>query len=119
MGRRQVINIQYRFMFLAVLEITFDGISMLSSVIPNSAQGHASTQSLSGCLQQQLVNVDDFSDFYDIEQAYILNNFENDFDGTSMLYSMPSNTVQDHASAISLSGYPQQQLDSVDNITLY
>ncbi|KAF0507671.1 hypothetical protein F8M41_018956 [Gigaspora margarita] len=51
-------------------ENDFDRIRMLSSVIPSSVQGHALTQSLSGCLQQQ-VNVDDFtlySDFCDTEQ---------------------------------------------------
>ncbi|CAG8717662.1 19795_t:CDS:1, partial [Gigaspora rosea] len=96
----------------------FDGIS---SVIPNSVQGHASILSLSGCLQQQPVNVDDFtlySDFYEPEQVYILNNFENDFDETSMLYSSPS-PVQGHASTLSLSGYPQQQSDNVYDVTLY
>ncbi|KAF0447471.1 Zn2-C6 fungal-type DNA-binding domain protein [Gigaspora margarita] len=77
-------------------ENDFDGISMLSSVIPKPVQGHASTLSLSGCFQQQPVNVDDvtfYSDFSDPEQVYILNNFENDIDGTSMPYSMTPNPV--------------------------
>ncbi|KAF0436103.1 hypothetical protein F8M41_004723 [Gigaspora margarita] len=101
-------------------ENDFDGISMLSSVIPNPVQGHAPTLSLSGCLQQQPVIVDDdtlYSNFYDPEQVYSLNNFENDIVGTSMLYSMTPNPVQDHAST--LSGYPQQQLDNVGYFTLY
>ncbi|CAG8618548.1 28216_t:CDS:2, partial [Gigaspora margarita] len=100
----------------------FDGISMLSSVTPKPVQGHASTLSLSGCLQQQPVNVDDvtfYSDFSDLEQVYILNNFENDIDGTSMPYSMIPNLVQGHASILSLSEYPQQQLYNVDDVTLY
>ncbi|KAF0507674.1 hypothetical protein F8M41_018960 [Gigaspora margarita] len=100
----------------------FDRISMLSSVIPNSVQSHASTLSLSGCLKQQPVNVDDFtlySDFYDPEQVYILNNFVNDFDGTSMLYSMTPNPVRGHASTLTLSGYPQQQSDHVDDVIIY
>ncbi|CAG8654582.1 12787_t:CDS:2, partial [Gigaspora rosea] len=74
----------------------FDGKSMLSSVIPNHVQGHASTLSLSGCLQQQPVNVDDvtlYSKFYDPEQG--------------------------HASTLFLPGYPQQQSDNVDDVTLY
>ncbi|CAG8598098.1 12644_t:CDS:2 [Gigaspora rosea] len=76
-------------------ENDFDGISMLSSVIPNPVQ-----------------------EFYDPEeQVYILNNFENNFDGTYMLYSITPNPVQNHASA--LSGYPQQQLDNFDDATLY
>ncbi|CAG8793991.1 14205_t:CDS:1, partial [Gigaspora rosea] len=102
-------------------ENEFDGISMLSSAILNPVQGHASTLSLSGCLQQQPVNVDDvtfYSDFSDPEQVYILNNFENDIDGTSMPYSMTSNPLQGHASTLSLSGYPQQQ-SNFDDVTLY
>ncbi|RIB30683.1 hypothetical protein C2G38_2026628 [Gigaspora rosea] len=100
----------------------FDGKSMLSSVIPNHVQGHASTLSLSGCLQQQPVNVDDvtlYSKFYDPEQVYIINNFGHDFDGTYMLYSMTPNLVQGHASTLFLPGYPQQQSDNVDDVTLY
>ncbi|KAF0403431.1 hypothetical protein F8M41_009248 [Gigaspora margarita] len=92
----------------------FDGISILSSATPKPVQGHAST--LSGCLQQQPVNVDDvifYSDFSDLEQVYILNNFENGIDGTSMPYSMTLNPVQGHASILSLSEYPQQQSDNV------
>ncbi|CAG8851480.1 45629_t:CDS:1, partial [Gigaspora margarita] len=103
-------------------ENDFDGISILSSVIPNPVQGLASSLSLSGCLQQQTVNVDDvnlYSESYDPEQIDILNNFENDFGGTYMLYSKTPNPVQDHASALSLSGYPQQQLDNFNDITLY
>ncbi|KAF0469050.1 hypothetical protein F8M41_025665 [Gigaspora margarita] len=100
----------------------FDGIYMLSSVTSKPVQGHASTLSLSGCLQQQPVNVDDvsfYSDFSDLEQVYILNNFENDIDGTSMQYFMIPNPVQGHASILSLSEYPQQQSDNVDDVTLY
>ncbi|KAF0537213.1 hypothetical protein F8M41_008721 [Gigaspora margarita] len=103
-------------------ENDFDGISMFSSVIPKPVQSHASTLSLSGCLQRQPVNVDDvtfYSDFSDPEQVYILNNFENDIDGTSILYSMAPNPVQGHASILSLSEYPQQQSDNVDDVTLY
>ncbi|KAF0507668.1 hypothetical protein F8M41_018953 [Gigaspora margarita] len=99
-------------------ENDFDGIS---SVIPNSVQDHASILSLSGCLQQQPVDVDDFtlySDFYDPEQVYILNNFENDFDGISMLYPT-SSPVQGHASTLSLFGYPQQQSDNLYDVTPY
>ncbi|KAF0463778.1 hypothetical protein F8M41_026587 [Gigaspora margarita] len=97
---------------------------MLPSVIPNSVQGCESSLSLSGCFQQQPVIDDDAtlnSNLYDSEQVYqyILNNFENDFDGTSMLYFMPPNPVQDHASNLSLSGYPQQQSDNIDDVTLY
>ncbi|CAG8819581.1 18351_t:CDS:1, partial [Gigaspora margarita] len=100
-------------------ENDFDRISMLSSVIPNPVQDCASTLSLSGCLQQQSVNVDDFTLYYDPEQVYVLNNFENFFDGTSMLYPMIPNPVQGHASTLFLSGYPQQQSDNVDDVTLY
>ncbi|KAF0532981.1 hypothetical protein F8M41_010836 [Gigaspora margarita] len=103
-------------------ENDFDGISVLPSVIPNPVQGHASTLSQSGCPQQQPVIFDDvtlYSNFYDPEQVYILNNFENDFDGTYMLYSMIPNPVQGHASTLSLSGYPQQQSDNADDVTLY
>ncbi|KAF0532973.1 hypothetical protein F8M41_010828 [Gigaspora margarita] len=47
------------------------------------------------------------------------NNFENDIDGTSMLYSMIPNLVQSHSSTISLSEYPQQQSDDIDDVTIY
>ncbi|CAG8760415.1 5582_t:CDS:2 [Gigaspora margarita] len=100
----------------------FDGTSMLPSVTPNPAQGHASTLSLSGYPQKQLDNIDDitlYSEFYDPEQIYIHNNFENDFDGTSMQYSMIPNLVQGHSSTIFLSEYPQQQSGNIDDVTLY
>ncbi|CAG8818239.1 15165_t:CDS:1, partial [Gigaspora margarita] len=103
-------------------ENDFNRISMLSSVIPSPEQGRASTLSLSGCLQQQSVIVDDvtlYSDFYDPEQVYVLSNFENFFDGTSMLCFMIPNPAQGHALTLSLSGYPQQQSDNTDNVTLY
>ncbi|CAG8808289.1 8340_t:CDS:1, partial [Gigaspora rosea] len=98
-----------------------NGFGGRSSVIPNHVQGHASTLSLSGCLQQKPVNVDVtfYSDFSDPEQVYILNNFENDIDRTSMPYSMTPNPVQSHASTLSLSEYPQQPSDNVDDVTLY
>ncbi|KAF0447472.1 Zn2-C6 fungal-type DNA-binding domain protein [Gigaspora margarita] len=94
----------------------------LSSVIPKPVQGHASTLSLSGCLQQQPANVDDvtfYPDFSDPEQVYILNNFENDIDGTFLPYSMTPNPMQGHASIPSLSEYPQKQSDNVYDVTLY
>ncbi|KAF0447470.1 hypothetical protein F8M41_002776 [Gigaspora margarita] len=78
--------------------------------------GHSSTLSLFGYPQQQPDDATLHSEFYGSEQVYILNNFENDFDGTSMLYSMSPNPVQGHASTLSLSGYPPQQSD---NVTLY
>ncbi|KAF0532977.1 hypothetical protein F8M41_010832 [Gigaspora margarita] len=100
----------------------FDGTSVLPSIIPNPMQAYASTLSLFGYSQQQPDNIDDAtlnSGFYDPEQVYILNNFESDFDGTSMQYSMIPNTVQSHASTLSLSGYPPQQLDNIEEIILY
>ncbi|KAF0490040.1 hypothetical protein F8M41_022005 [Gigaspora margarita] len=99
----------------------FDGTSVLPSIIPNPVQGYASILSLLGYPQQQPDNIDVtlYSEFYDPEQVYILNNLENDFDGTSMLYSMIPNLVQSHASTLSLSGYPQQQSDNIENFTLY
>ncbi|KAF0532987.1 Fungal transcriptional regulatory protein, N-terminal [Gigaspora margarita] len=68
----------------------FDETSMPPSIIPNPTQGHASTLSQSGYPQQQPNNIDDVTLYseYDSEQIYVLNNFENDIDGTSMLYSM-------------------------------
>ncbi|KAF0447476.1 Cutinase transcription factor 1 alpha [Gigaspora margarita] len=94
----------------------YDGTSVLPSMITNPAQGHLSTLSLFGYPQQQPYGV---TEFYDPEQVHILNNVENDFDGTSMLYSMSPNPVQGHASTLSLSGYPIQQSDNIENVTLY
>ncbi|KAF0447477.1 hypothetical protein F8M41_002783 [Gigaspora margarita] len=102
-------------------ENDFNGTSVLPSIIPNPAQGHASTLSLSGYPPQQSDNIEDvtlYSEFYDPEQIYI-NNFENDIDGTSILYSMIPNFVQNHASTLSLSGYPPQQADNIDDVALY
>ncbi|CAG8661911.1 17779_t:CDS:1, partial [Gigaspora rosea] len=99
-----------------------DGTSMPSSIIPNPAQGHASTLSLSGYPQQQPDNIDDvtlYSEFYDPEQVNILNNFENDFDRTSLLPSIIPNPAHGHASILSLSGYPPQQSDNIEDVTLY
>ncbi|CAG8670017.1 33353_t:CDS:2 [Gigaspora margarita] len=84
--------------------------------------GRASALTLSGCLHQQSVIVDDvtlYSDFYDPEQVYVLCNFENFFDGTSMLCFMITNPVQGHTLTLSLSGYPQLQSDNTDDVTLY
>ncbi|CAG8618582.1 28218_t:CDS:2 [Gigaspora margarita] len=97
----------------------YDETSVLPSMITNPAQGHLSTLSLFGYPQQQPDYATLHSEFYDPEQVYILNNFENDFDGTSMLYSMSPNPVQGHASTLSLSGYPPQQSDNIENVTLY
>ncbi|KAF0403429.1 hypothetical protein F8M41_009246 [Gigaspora margarita] len=97
----------------------YDGTSVLPSMITNPAQGHLSTQSLFGYPQQQPYDDILHSEFYDPEQVHILNNFENDFDGTSMLYSMSPNPVQGHASTLSLSGYHPQQSDNIENVTLY
>ncbi|CAG8712588.1 14829_t:CDS:2 [Gigaspora margarita] len=97
----------------------YDGTSVLPSMITNPAQGHLSTLSLFGHPQQQPYGVILHSEFYDPEQVNILNNVENDFDGTSMLYSMSPNPVQGHASTLSLSGYPPQQSDNIENVTLY
>ncbi|CAG8625022.1 25791_t:CDS:1 [Dentiscutata erythropus] len=50
-----------------------------------------------------------------IKQIYFLNGPENDFNETSML----SNAEQGHTSTLPPSEYPQQQPDSLDEVTVY
>ncbi|CAG8711615.1 21374_t:CDS:2 [Cetraspora pellucida] len=53
-------------------------------------------------------------------QVYSPNGSENDFDGTSTLSSAIPNAMQGHASTLSSSiGYPQQQPDNINEITIY
>ncbi|CAG8812259.1 3309_t:CDS:1, partial [Dentiscutata erythropus] len=53
------------------------------------------------------------------EQAYVLNGFENDFDGTFMLSSIIPNPVQGHISILSSTSEYLKQSDNIDVFTLY
>ncbi|CAG8802077.1 4394_t:CDS:2, partial [Dentiscutata erythropus] len=53
------------------------------------------------------------------EQIYILNGSETNFNGTSKLSSLISNTIWIHASALSLRFGYLQQPDNIDELTLY
>ncbi|CAG8742832.1 40087_t:CDS:2 [Gigaspora margarita] len=52
-------------------------------------------------------------------QVFVSNGSENCFDETTLLSSMIPNPAQSHESNLSLSGYPQQQTDNFDDVTLY